>query len=49
MKKEKYEGLEISVEEFETDDVITVSDPDGEGWTEFVPLGISSGRTFGGR
>ncbi len=43
MNKEVYEKPELCVELFETEDVITTSDPDGEGWTDFIPLS-SPGR-----
>ena len=42
MAREEYEAPDLSVELFLTDDVITVSDPnqdpDGAGWSPFVPL-----------
>ena len=37
-QKEIYVKPGIELEMFETDDVITASDPDGEGWTGFYPI-----------
>ena len=38
MNRLVYENPEMSVERFETEDVITSSDPDGEGWSDFIPI-----------
>lgn len=40
MKKELYKAPELTVELFKTEDVITASDPDGPGWTDFFPCSV---------